>query len=223
MDLAGERDNPIWGKMRVERGLREVEEEAGECLGRVRRAAGGKEAASSGGGTEKGGEPTGTDGDGDGNGDEEASREYERERNRLIYSWVRGSTRKASVEMQEAVKQEFGLSGEVWHGTFKYALSQKRIDRLRLVVRKMYEETQADLVRKGVTEIRLYRGIRSPAATMRVISSWTASHDVARQSGERGILRLVVSADRVFMYHAGPGWQDGPFGQQFEYLVLGED
>jgi hypothetical protein len=126
------------------------------------------------------------------------------------------------VELQEAVKQEFGLEGLVWHGRFAYSLSQTTIDRLRPVARQMYEETQTDLASRGVVAIRLYRGV-SAGEPVRVISSWTSDLSVAQRFGGGVILDADVAADRVFMYHRGPGWQNGPFGDQAEYLVLGDE
>jgi hypothetical protein len=139
----------------------------------------------------------------------------------MLSQWVRGSTRRASVELQEAVRREFSLLGEVWHGDIRYRLSDARIERLRPVVRRMYEETQVDLGSTNIAQIELMRGIRSANEMERVLESWTSDPLVARSFGTYTVIRESISASRVLAYHAGPGWRPGPFGDQSEYLVLG--
>lgn len=36
-------------------------------------------------------------------------------------------------------------------------------------------------------------------------------------------MEAEISANKIFMYHEGPGWKNGEFGNQWEYIVLKEE
>ena len=55
-----------------------------------------------------------------------------------------------------------------------------------------------------------------------MFESWSADPATARRFGACDILVEDIPAERVFMYHEGPGWRSGPFGQQYEYIVMSE-
>lgn len=136
-------------------------------------------------------------------------------------SWVRGSSRKQSVLLKVAVKEEFGLPQEVWKRG-KHKFTDEQIAQARVAVRRMYEETQEHLKQQGISSLHLYRGIKSPVVTPGTVEAWTTDLDSARKFGEYGILEEDVPASRILAYSQGPGWVNGPNGEEFEHLVLGE-
>ena len=135
-------------------------------------------------------------------------------------SWVRGSSRRLSVLLKIAVKEEFGLAPEVWKRG-QHKLTDDQVAEARRAVRRVYEETQADLRASGVTVVRLYRGVSSPIAARGVLEGWTSDLDVAEEFGEYDIMEAAVPASRVLAYSRGPSWQNGPHGEESEFLVLG--
>lgn len=95
------------------------------------------------------------------------------------------------------------------------------IQALESTVREIYERTQRHLRDRGIQSVRLYRGIQSEIIEPGVIESWTSDVDTAVRFNGFLVLEEDVPAERVFLYHLGPGWRNGRFGGQFEYLVLG--
>lgn len=148
-------------------------------------------------------------------------RAYERARRYLVSNWVRSSTSRTSIVTKRAVKEEFGIDGLIYE-TRPFTIASGEVQEMRPVVRRMYEETQEDLRRRGITSVRLYRGVKTDVIGEGVISSWTSDKDTARKYGGYGILLEEVTADRIFMYHEGPGWINGPRGDEFEFIILME-
>jgi hypothetical protein len=146
---------------------------------------------------------------------------FEDERGRLVAEWVRGSWRRTSIVMKRAVRAEFKLGGLIYERS-RVTVRPAEVETLRPVVRRMYEETQADLRRRGVTVVRLYRGVKRPMSRIGVLESWTLDPATAERFGTYDILVEDIPAARIFMYYQGPGWQRGPFGQQYEYIVMSE-
>ncbi len=90
-------------------------------------------------------------------------------------------------------------------------------------MRRIYEDTQEALRRRSILQVRLYRGLAAPYETPSILSSFTASLDMAMKFGPYGVIEENVPAVRIFAWYEGPGWRNGRFGQQFEYVVLSEE
>lgn len=150
-----------------------------------------------------------------------SDRAFGRRRREVMVQWVRGSNRRTSTLLKHAVKAEFDIGRPVYQRR-AFAIRSAQVDGLRPVVRRMYAQTQADLRDRGITEALLYRGLKSPAVVGDVLESWTDNLSVAQGFGSYDILVETIPAARIFMYYLGAGWITGPFGQQFEFLVLSE-
>jgi hypothetical protein len=138
-----------------------------------------------------------------------------------MHQWVSGSNSRGATLLKLTVKSEFALVRPVYQRR-DFAIRPSQIASLRPVVRRMYRDTQADLSRRGISNVQLFRGVKSPVIVGDVLESWTTDLPTARVFGSYDVLVEIVPAERVFMYYQGPGWVAGPFGQQFEYLVLSE-
>lgn len=150
------------------------------------------------------------------------AQDYEAMRDQLVSHWTEGSKRPLSVVMKMALQREFGLEGTVYNPN-NYAFREGLVHRYQKIVRKMYEETQADLLRRNIKEIQLYRGLKEEVFRRGVIESYTSDQDTAIKFDGFVVLSEKVNASRVFMFYDGPGWKNGSFGQQWEYLVLFEE
>lgn len=144
-------------------------------------------------------------------------------RTALIWEWTSGSNRRAAVVLKHAVKSEFRLEGDVWSRGITYRIAQREIDAVRRDARTMYERTQAYFRARGITRVKLYRGLKPGTAPHRnAVESWTSDPEIARQfAGPRGVvLEQEVPVSQVLTHHKAPGWVDGPYGRQSEYLVM---
>ncbi len=137
----------------------------------------------------------------------------------LLKSWVNGAHRKKSVLLKRAVKEELGVRGLVMNRN-KYTHTAAEINASRASVRSMYDATQASL--KGKKTITLYRGVKSEIRSPGVVESWTTDLKTARKFNGHDVMRMEIPVDRIFMYSGGPGWANGRYGEQFEYMVLPE-
>lgn len=135
--------------------------------------------------------------------------------------WVAGARRKRSVALKHGAQQELGIRGLVYQ-TRRFNFTQAEMGRARIAARKMYEDTQAAFRRQGVAEVRLYRGVKTAYEDVGVIESWTTDINVARKfAGARGdIIEEVIPVERILISHRSPGWRDGRFGAQSEYVVM---
>lgn len=140
---------------------------------------------------------------------------------KLLYEWVHGSNRRTSILLKEAIKQEFGTPGLVMNKR-DFAISQAEIDGARTTVREMYDRTQQGFAADGVTTVKLYRGVKSSVRIPGVVESWTTDLETARKFDGYDIMEMVVPVDRVFMYSGGPGWKNGKYGEQYEYMVMAD-
>ena len=140
---------------------------------------------------------------------------------KLLYEWVHGSNRRTSILLKEAIKQEFGAPGLVMNKR-DFAIGQAEIDGVRDTVRQMYDRTQESFGQQGVASIKLYRGVKSGVRIPGVVESWTTDLETARKFNGYDIMELVVPVDRVFMHSGGPGWKNGKYGEQYEYMVLAD-
>jgi hypothetical protein len=141
----------------------------------------------------------------------------------LQWSWVHGSNNKAAVALKIAAQDELNAGGLVYSKVgFRYTAAD--IAAARSAARWMYEQTQRDLAAKGVRSVRLYRGTAQGDA-VNALESWTTDIAVAIKFAKRvgGVVIVEdVPASRILVYHRGPGWKNGAFGDQSEYVLLGE-
>ena len=140
----------------------------------------------------------------------------------MISAWVRGSRSKASNALKIAAMDELG-GGGIPYSRRSWTYSARDIDRTRAATRTLYEETQAALRATGRDTVTLYRGIRSEYAVEGAIEAWTSDVATARKfAGPDGyILTEEIPIDRVLTYSGGPRWENGPWGEQYEFLILG--
>ncbi|MFB6374490.1 MAG: hypothetical protein ABEN55_15530 [Bradymonadaceae bacterium] len=148
-----------------------------------------------------------------------------------IDNWVHGSNRKSSVLMKEAVRRELGIGGRM-QSPLNYRYDDTELEAMRDDVRTIYDRTQESLQDKDT--VTVYRGVALPedmdAADYEqgVAESWTSDPEEAASHAKRNagegreshLLEQEVSVDRVLMYHEGPEWHDGHFGNQGEYVIL---
>lgn len=99
------------------------------------------------------------------------------------------------------------------------------MEQARQAVRRMYQETQAELQARGISEVTLHRGIRTEYREPGAVEAWTSDEAIAEQfAGSDGlVLTAIIPAARILAWYDGPGWITGPKGQQFEWIVLSEE
>lgn len=86
----------------------------------------------------------------------------------------------------------------------------------------MYDETQAYFREQGIKEIVLYRGIKKEYAVKGVLESWTDDISTATKFNGRHVWTERIPVERIFVSYNGPGWKNGPYGMQYEYVLLSE-
>lgn len=142
----------------------------------------------------------------------------ERER-RLIDNWVRGSKRKVCIEMKAAAIREFGLKG-LPYSRVNYNLDEALIEATRKDLRAMHTKTQEYFKSRGITHLRLYRGVQSGYSVPGSISAYSTSEKVARGFDGHDVIAVDVPIEKILVGKDVDGWIDGPWGNQEEWLVL---
>lgn len=139
----------------------------------------------------------------------------------LQLAWVNGSNSAKGVTLKHAIQAELVVDGVVWNPKGRETDSAE-VERARASARLMYERTQEYFRGKGIKEVRVYRGIRSDVTEKNVVESWTMDLETARKFSQGyDVRQKVIPVEQIFMFHDGPGWRNGKFGEQFEYIVLG--
>ena len=140
----------------------------------------------------------------------------------MVSAWVRGSRSKGSSALKIAALDELG-GGGIPYSRRSWTYSARDIERTREATRTLYQETQEALRATGADTVTLYRGIRSEYAVEGAIESWTSDLSTARKFAGPGgyVLTEEIPISRVLSYSGGPRWKNGPFGEQFEYMILG--
>ena len=146
---------------------------------------------------------------------------FHAKRKQLLGAWTDYSRSRLSVLLKLAVSAELGVPGIAFTRSNR-RIAQFEAEALRNAVRRMYTETQEALEDRGIIELTLFRGITAPYEVQSVLSSFTSSIRIARRFGKYGVVEEGIPAGRVFLWHEGPGWRNGRFGEQFEYVVLSE-
>lgn len=135
-----------------------------------------------------------------------------------FWEWVHGSKRRTSALLKEGAAKVLKLKGIVF-SRVKWVLGAKEIAQATKDARRIYDQTQEELKRRGIKKIRLYRGIKSPVTTSGVLESWTTDPEVAKRFGTFAVLVREVDAKDIFAFNEGPGWVNGIHGPQTEFIV----
>lgn len=145
-------------------------------------------------------------------------------RQRLIQSWVNGSNSNRAVAMKQAALLEFELEGQLWNPRGRNLPDEEALNLIRDDLRSMYRDTQADFAGRRVHQLRLYRGVKTDVTVEGTIEAWTSDPDIARRfAGPRGhVLVADIDRRRILSSVESPGWVNGRFGDQREYLVLSD-
>lgn len=139
----------------------------------------------------------------------------------LQLAWVNGSNSQRSVKLKHAIQRELQVDGRVWNPKARL-VDAAEVEKARGPARLMYERTQEYFRAQGIKEVRLYRGIRSDVFDLNVVESWTTDLETAIGFSKGYEVReKVIPVERIFSCHQVPGWRNGDFGEQYEYLVLG--
>lgn len=138
---------------------------------------------------------------------------------KLLHEWVHGSNRRTSIILKEAIKQELGARGLVFSRR-QFNISDAEIKAARTSVQQMYEQTQAYLKQQGIKDIVLYRGVKTEIRTPGVVESWSTDRRTANKFDGHDVMEMRVPAEQIFMFSGGPGWKNGKYGEQFEYMVM---
>lgn len=139
---------------------------------------------------------------------------------RLLWSWVHGTNRRASVELKKAAVAEFGLRGTAFnrHGRF---VDPRDVSQSQKDLRALYRATQRDFADKGRRTVTAYRGYRADRERGAVESWSTSEAQAAKFAGPNGgIEEKQIPVDRILAIRGGPHWLDGVWGNQGEVLVL---
>lgn len=144
----------------------------------------------------------------------------ELEARRLQYAWVHGSNTRDGVLLKEAVKAEFGINNRMVMNPRGHAIAAESIASARPAVREMYNKTQAYFRERGITEVKLYRGVKSRTNVHGVIEAWTTDIATARKFNGHAVMEKTVPVEKVLLAYDGPGWRNGRYGQQYEYVTM---
>ncbi len=141
----------------------------------------------------------------------------------IIHEWTRGSKRKTPVIAKTAAIDEFGLPGVAFTNR-KYNISQAEIGASRISLRAMYNETQKELKAAGISKITLRRGVKTQYNTSLAgaMESWTSDSTISKKFDGKYELIESITADRILTYHKSKLWKNGPYGEQYEYIVMPE-
>jgi hypothetical protein len=141
---------------------------------------------------------------------------------KLQGAWVNGSNNQKSIVLKTAVRDEFGVRGIMMNRN-GYEPPARAVEAARVSARAMYDATQAELRRQGITEVSLYRGVKTEVRTPGIMESWSTDQKTAKKFDGHDVLEEKIPAGRIMMYSGGPGWQNGKYKEQYEYVVLSEE
>lgn len=150
-----------------------------------------------------------------------------------VDNWVHGANRPSSVLFKEAARQELAPDGVVI-STHNRTFTENEVKAMREDVRALYNETQRAFANTHQTHVTLYRGVAlgpDEKYSSGVMESWTSDPKVAQRFAKNAAQRYPgrepqviierVPVQDVLVHSGGPGWHDGAYGSQAEYIVLG--
>ena len=138
-----------------------------------------------------------------------------------VDNWVHGSRSRGAVALKQAAKREFGLQGVAFtRREFIYGATE--LATARQTARRIYNQTQAELKRRGIRTMRLYRGIKGKYTTAGALESWTTDQATAQKfAGSKGVVLVDdVPVNRIWNGAEMDHWHSGKFGQQNEWIVM---
>lgn len=160
-----------------------------------------------------------------------------KETSERVQTWAgsSGDTNRAAVAMQLAIRDEFGATGDPYGG-WNYGNKQEVEDFYkqvgpwyRRVARVMYENTQEELAKAGITRVSVYRGMNLDASVtwgragqhrpkLMPANSWSTDKNVSRNFGSIKF-EATIPASRVL------GTARTGFGclSEWEYVILDSD
>jgi len=145
---------------------------------------------------------------------------FDQRQRRLLDNWVRGSRRKVSVEAKQAAKEEFGFGG-IAYSRQKFDFPKSILTKTRSDLRTIYNNSQTSFAERGTKTVRLYRGLKTNVTSPGALESWTTDRKIAESFNGAGVIARDVPVERILAGHDLPGWENGPFGNQKEYVVMG--
>ena len=148
-----------------------------------------------------------------------AEQPFARRRDLFVGEWTNGSRGRLAVALKEAAREVFE-SAAIAYSRRDYRFEADELEAARATVRDLHDQTQLWAERNGVRTIRLYRGIKSPYAVEGVLESWTTDPATARKFDGHEVLVRDVPVEDLLFGHEVPGWRNGRFGQQFEWIVI---
>lgn len=160
------------------------------------------------------------------NGDSEAAKRaraaatFEERRDWLAWDWVQNSNNRTGVSVREAARREFGAKGILWNPNRHELLSDETLNLIQEDLRRVYEATQAEFRRRGITHVKLWRGVRGDEPKPARIHAFTSDPKIARRFGSHGEYHALVPVEQVLFFHEAEGWVDGVYGQQSEFLLM---
>lgn len=142
---------------------------------------------------------------------------------RLLSAWTVNSTNQTTaLELKEAAIREFRLRGSAY-STVQAQFRAEDMTLTQADLRRIYNNTQEDFQRKGITSVTMYRGrARGIIEEEAAVSSWTANEKIARlYAGPDGQIETrTFPVTEILLGQNSPNWKDGPRGNQEEYLVI---
>lgn len=142
----------------------------------------------------------------------------------LQQDWVHGSKRKGAVALKQAVLSEFAFARGVPFSRRAWRVSEPMKRRAQAATRLEYERTQDALRRRHPGGfVTLYRGVKTGYDVMGALESWTDKRSVAADfAGPDGaVMQMEVPIEHVLTWHGAKTWQDGVYGAQSEWVVIG--
>jgi hypothetical protein len=139
----------------------------------------------------------------------------------IIDKWVHGSWGRIPTNFKEAIRREFGLDAMVYNRN-GVPLNRNLIKSMQPQARAMYNATQAYFKEQGLTHIKLYRGLKGGIDAFSVAESWTADYATALKFDGFDVLEMVIPVNRILISYNAPGWHNGKYGNQFEFIVMPE-
>lgn len=137
-----------------------------------------------------------------------------------------GDTSQPAVLMQHAVKEEFGVAGHPAPRMMKYEYDQylelwpKVGDWYKRVARAMYDHTQAEFAKAGITHVSVFRGMRFSAGGrptwaakgktarpgLQPVNSWSTSLTIANRFGGQDTLLVATFPVEAVLGTAATGF-----------------
>ena len=154
-----------------------------------------------------------------------------------IDNWVHGSHRKPSMMMKEAVRREFNEDAAVL-ALRDYVFTDSALEAMQEDVQRLFRATQEHFAEQGIEKVTLYRGValdpEEEDYSLGALEAWTSDEGAAKglaefranKASESGkeldpvVLEEEFDVRNILVYHKGPNWHDGAFGNQSEYLVM---